>query len=93
MRRDFACLGGSHLWLGGVGMKQAKCPECKKKFMHSPEHAYRRNDKYLAFAEFAKARCARYLPKELRRIEDRMARHVKEIRALEGELNAGVGGV
>lgn len=46
MYKDYSCLGRKTLWLGGVGMKQAKCPECKKKFMHSPEHVYRRDNKF-----------------------------------------------
>ena len=46
MRKDYACLGHKTLWLGGVGMKQAKCPECGKKFMHAPEYVYRRDYKY-----------------------------------------------
>lgn len=46
MRKDYACLGHKTLWLGGADMKQAKCPECGKKFMHAPEHVYRRDYKY-----------------------------------------------
>ena len=46
MRKDYACLGHKTLWLGGVGMKQDKCPECKRTFMRSPEHAYKRDGKF-----------------------------------------------